>query len=54
MAGETGVMLPVAMLAAALEDRLLDEGHGDEDMSVLARVIRELSEPVAPPETGRG
>ena len=53
MAGETGVMLPVAMLAAALEDRLLDEGHGDEDMSVLARVIRELSEPVAPPETGR-
>ena len=54
MAGETGVMLPVAMLAAALEDRLLGEGHGDEDMSVLARVIRELSEPVAPPETGRG
>ena len=54
MAGETGVMLPVAMLAAALEDRLLDEGHGDEDMSVLARVIRELSEPVAPPEAGRG
>ena len=54
MAGETGVMLPVAMLAAALEDRLLGEGHGDEDMSVLARVIRELSEPVAPPEAGRG
>jgi 3-hydroxyisobutyrate dehydrogenase-like beta-hydroxyacid dehydrogenase len=54
MAGETGVMLPVAMLAAALEDRLLGEGHGDEDMSVLARVIRELSEPLAPPEAGRG
>jgi 3-hydroxyisobutyrate dehydrogenase len=47
MAGETGVMLPAAMLAAALEDRLLDGGHGDEDMSVLARAIRELSEPVA-------
>jgi 3-hydroxyisobutyrate dehydrogenase len=53
MAGETGVMLPTAMLAAALEDRLLDGGHGDEDMSVLARAIRELSEPVAPPEPGR-
>ena len=53
LAGETGVMLPAAMLGAALEDRLLDGGHGDEDMSVLARAIRELSEPVAPPETGR-
>ena len=52
MAGETGVMLPVAMLAAALEDRLLDGGHGDEDMSVLARAIRELSEPVAGPDVG--
>ena len=50
MAGETGVMLPVAMLAAALEDRLAAEGHGDEDMSVLARAIRELSaQPVALP-----
>jgi 3-hydroxyisobutyrate dehydrogenase len=43
MAGETGVMLPLAMLAAALEDRLLAGGHGDEDMSVLARAIRELA-----------
>jgi 3-hydroxyisobutyrate dehydrogenase len=53
MAGETGVMLPAAMLSAALEDRLLDGGHGDEDMSVVARAIRELSEPPAAPETGR-
>lgn len=45
MAGETGVMLPLAMLVAALEDRLLAGGHGDEDMSVLARAIRELSTP---------
>jgi 3-hydroxyisobutyrate dehydrogenase len=52
MAGETGVMLPTAMLAAALEDRLLDGGHGEEDMSVLARAIRELSEPAAGPEAG--
>jgi 3-hydroxyisobutyrate dehydrogenase len=43
MAGQTGSMLPVAMLVAALEDRLLAEGHADEDMSVLARAVRELS-----------
>jgi 3-hydroxyisobutyrate dehydrogenase len=45
MAGETGVMLPLGMLVAALEDRLLAAGHGDEDMSVIARAIRELSTP---------
>jgi len=45
MAGESGVMLPVAMLVAALEDRLLAGDHGDEDMSVLARAIRDLSAP---------
>jgi 3-hydroxyisobutyrate dehydrogenase-like beta-hydroxyacid dehydrogenase len=47
MAGDTGVMLPAAMLVATLEDRLVNAGHGDEDMSVLARVIRDLSEPGA-------
>jgi 3-hydroxyisobutyrate dehydrogenase len=47
MAGEAGLMLPVAMLAAALEDRLLSGGHGDEDMSVLARAIRDLALPMA-------
>jgi 3-hydroxyisobutyrate dehydrogenase len=51
-AAGSGLMLPVAMLAAALEDRLLDEGHGNEDMSVLARAIRELSEPVSTREPG--
>ena len=50
LAAATEVMLPVAMLAAALEDRLLEGGHGDEDMSVLARAIRELSEPVTEPQ----
>jgi 3-hydroxyisobutyrate dehydrogenase len=40
---QTGTMLPLAMLAVAMEDRLLAQGHGDEDMSVVARVIRELS-----------
>jgi 3-hydroxyisobutyrate dehydrogenase len=44
MAGESGMMLPLAMLVAALEDRLVAGGHGDEDMSVIAHVIRELAE----------
>jgi 3-hydroxyisobutyrate dehydrogenase-like beta-hydroxyacid dehydrogenase len=43
MAAQAGLMLPLSMLAAALEDRLMSEGHGDEDMSVLARAIRELA-----------
>jgi 3-hydroxyisobutyrate dehydrogenase len=44
MAGESGLMLPLAMLVAALEDRLMAAGHGNEDMSVLARAVRELAE----------
>jgi 3-hydroxyisobutyrate dehydrogenase len=48
MADEAGAMLPVAMLVAALEDRLIGGGRGDEDMSVLARAIRDLSAPEAP------
>ena len=54
MAGESGVMLPAAMLVAALEDRLLSGDHGDEDMSVLARAIRDLSAPMAAPEGSPG
>jgi hypothetical protein len=53
MAGDAELMLPGAMLVAALEDRLLAEDHGGEDMSALARVIREIaapSGPVAPPQ----
>jgi 3-hydroxyisobutyrate dehydrogenase len=50
MAVESGLLLPVAMLAATLEDRLISQNHADEDMSVLARAIRDLSAPaVAPP-----
>jgi 3-hydroxyisobutyrate dehydrogenase len=53
MAGGSGVMLPLGMLVAALEDRLLAAGHGDEDMSVIAHAIRELSTPgVADPAPG--
>jgi len=43
MAGGLGLMLPLGMLVAALEDRLIAEGHGDEDMSAIARSIRELA-----------
>ncbi len=43
MARELGVTLPVAALAAQLENGLVARGYGDEDMSNLARTIRELS-----------
>ncbi len=43
LAQEAGVSLPVAGLAAQLENGLIAGGHGDEDMSALARSIRELS-----------
>ncbi len=40
LAGETGASLPVTELAAELEDGLVDRGHGEDDMSALARSIR--------------
>ena len=43
MARELGVVLPLAALAAQLENGLVARGYGDEDMSNLARAIRELS-----------
>jgi 3-hydroxyisobutyrate dehydrogenase len=43
MARGLGATLPVAALAAQLEAGLVAEGHGDEDMSNLARAIRRLS-----------
>jgi 3-hydroxyisobutyrate dehydrogenase len=43
LARETGVALPVAGLTAQFENGLIAGGHGDEDMSALARAIRELS-----------
>ena len=39
----SGATLPVAGLAAQLEAGLVARGHGDEDMSNLARAIRALS-----------
>jgi 3-hydroxyisobutyrate dehydrogenase len=41
LARSVGTELPVAELAAQLEDRLMVRGHGGEDMSVLAKAIRE-------------
>lgn len=43
LAREVGVTLPVAALAQQLENALVGRGLGDEDMSNLARPIRELS-----------
>jgi 3-hydroxyisobutyrate dehydrogenase len=40
MAGRLGLDLPVAEIAAAIEDELIAAGFGDEDMSALARAIR--------------
>jgi 3-hydroxyisobutyrate dehydrogenase len=40
LAREMGADLPVAGLAAEFETGLMGDGHGDDDMSALARVIR--------------
>ena len=43
LARQLGVVLPVTGLAAQLEAGLVARGYGDEDMSNLARPIRQLS-----------
>jgi 3-hydroxyisobutyrate dehydrogenase len=43
LAGQLGAALPVSALAAQLESGLIARGHGDDDMSALARSIRGLS-----------
>jgi 3-hydroxyisobutyrate dehydrogenase-like beta-hydroxyacid dehydrogenase len=43
LAAQTGSELPVATLAASLEDELIAQGHGDDDNSALARSIRQRS-----------
>jgi 3-hydroxyisobutyrate dehydrogenase len=45
LAGQLGAALPVTALAAQLESGLVAQGHGDEDISALARAIRGLSGP---------
>jgi 3-hydroxyisobutyrate dehydrogenase len=43
LARQVGAVLPIAALAAAFEVGIIAEGHGDEDISALARTIRKLS-----------
>jgi 3-hydroxyisobutyrate dehydrogenase len=43
LAAQLGATLPVSALAAQLETGLIAGGHGDDDMSALARAIRMLS-----------
>jgi 3-hydroxyisobutyrate dehydrogenase len=43
LARSVGAVLPVAALAATLEDGLIAKGHGDDDNSALARAVRDLS-----------
>lgn len=43
LAREVGAVLPVASMAATLEDGIIAQGFGDDDNSALARPIRKLS-----------
>jgi 3-hydroxyisobutyrate dehydrogenase len=43
LATQTGSELPVASLAASFEDELIVQGYGDDDVSALARSIRQRS-----------
>jgi 3-hydroxyisobutyrate dehydrogenase len=43
LARETGTVLPVSALCEQLEIGLIGRGHGDDDMSAVARTIREMS-----------
>jgi 3-hydroxyisobutyrate dehydrogenase len=43
LAEKVGAVLPVTAMAATFEDGLASQGHGDDDISALARPIRRLS-----------
>ena len=43
LARETGAALPVSAIVEQLEAGLVGRGHGDDDVSAVARTIRELS-----------
>jgi len=43
LARETGTSLPISALCEQIEAGLIGKGHGDDDMSAVARAIRELS-----------
>jgi 3-hydroxyisobutyrate dehydrogenase len=43
LAGETGTTLPISALVETIEAGLIARGHGDDDVSAVARAIRQLS-----------
>ncbi len=43
LAGQLGAVLPAAAFVAQLESGLIAQGHGEDDMSAIARAIRSLS-----------
>jgi 3-hydroxyisobutyrate dehydrogenase len=43
MARDTGTALPVTSITAQIENGLLAQGHGDDDISAIARAIRAWS-----------
>jgi 3-hydroxyisobutyrate dehydrogenase len=43
LARETGTALPITALCEQIEAGLIGKGHGDDDVSAVARAIRELS-----------
>lgn len=43
LARETGTSLPISALCEQIEAGLIGKGHADDDMSAVARAIRELS-----------
>jgi 3-hydroxyisobutyrate dehydrogenase len=43
LAEKVGAVLPVTAMAATFEDGLASQGHGEDDISALARPIRQLS-----------
>jgi 3-hydroxyisobutyrate dehydrogenase len=43
LARETGTVLPISAMCEQIEAGLIGRGHGDDDMSAVARTIRELS-----------
>lgn len=52
LARSLGLDLPVAALTSGLEDALIAEGRGEEDMSVLAHAIRVAARGETKPESG--
>jgi 3-hydroxyisobutyrate dehydrogenase len=43
LARETGTVLPISALCEQIEAGLIGQGHGDDDVSAVARAIRRLS-----------